>query len=77
MDLILHEDAIFCFSEGVAMMPDLVGSRALIIHKKMPLFYLLNLGDPVHPYQRHQPDLVADDLTFHHCVMRAAEDFEA
>ncbi len=77
MDLILHEDAIFCFSEGVAMMPDLVGAGALVIDEKMVVCHLLDFGDPVYPYQRHQPDLVADDLTFHHCVMRAAEDFEA
>ena len=31
VDLVLHEDAVFCLGEGVAMMPDFVWAGALVI----------------------------------------------
>jgi hypothetical protein len=69
VDLVLHEDAILGFGESMAMVPNLVGAGALVIDKEMPVFYLPDFCDPVHPDERHQSDLVANDLTFLHLIV--------
>ena len=76
VDLVLHEDAVFCLGEGVAVVPDFVGAGALVIDEVCFVFYLGDFCYPVHPDEWHEADFVADDLAFDHLIMRAGDDLE-
>lgn len=77
VDLVLHEDAVFGLSEGVAVVPYFVWAGALVIDEVRFVFCLGDLGNPVHPDEGHEADLVADDLSLDHVVMGAGDNLES
>jgi hypothetical protein len=60
--MISHEQTVFCALEKVLMMPEPVWPDALLIHEKIWLSYLGDLGHPAQTQHRYWADSVREDL---------------